>query len=112
MTLTALGRLAWAASRRPFVKSDLIPLLDQIGDGLDSAHAEGIIHRDIKPQNIMVTFKGQVKILDFGIARLSTSEMTQMGEFLGTPRYASPEQIRGMGVDHHSDLFSLAVLSW
>src|SRR5690349_16452853 len=71
-----------------------VTLLSKVASGLDYAHQRGVVHRDIKPANLMLTMSGGVKILDFGIARFATSEMTSMGgSMLGTPHYMSPEQI-------------------
>ncbi len=78
--------------------------------GLHFAHQRGFIHRDIKPGNIMLSFRGEVKIMDFGIVRRIDSELTQTGAFLGTPSYMSPEQLKGLGVTPRSDLFALGVL--
>jgi len=85
-------------------------ILRQIALGLGFAHQRGYIHRDIKPGNIMVSHRGEVKIMDFGIVRRVDSELTQTGAFLGTPSYMSPEQLRGQNVTPLSDLFSLGVL--
>lgn len=78
--------------------------------GLEHAHQAGIVHRDVKPANIVVLKNGQVKIVDFGIARLGASAMTQTGVVLGTIMYMSPEQVQGQPVDQRSDIFSLGVV--
>jgi eukaryotic-like serine/threonine-protein kinase len=78
--------------------------------GLDYAHQHGVVHRDIKPGNIVVLKNGQVKIVDFGIARVGVSSMTRTGVVLGTVMYMSPEQVQGQTVDPRSDVFSLGVV--
>lgn len=86
---------------------DRVRILAQIAEGLGYAHTKGVVHRDVKPANIMVTTSGQVKILDFGLARVATREtITRRGVILGTPDYMSPEQAMGKGVDPRSDVFS------
>ena len=87
-------------------------VMDQVCDGLAFAHTKGVIHRDLKPGNIHVTKSGQVKIVDFGLARLSGSDMTRSGMIMGTPHYMSPEQVRGEKVDTRSDIFSLGALCY
>ena len=82
-----------------------------LAGALQSAHLAGVVHRDIKPANILVReADGAVKITDFGVARIPTSELTQSGDSIGSPAYMSPEQLRGGEVDGRSDLFSLAVI--
>ena len=87
-----------------------IDLAAQIGDGLSYAHSKGVVHRDVKPANIILTADKQAKITDFGIARMEESNLTRKGQLLGTPNYMSPEQIQGQPVDHRADLFSLGVM--
>ena len=84
----------------------------QVASTLNYAHEKGIVHRDIKPSNIIFNADGQVKITDFGIARIedsSATQQTQAGDILGTPSYMSPEQVKGKRVDGRSDLYSLGV---
>ncbi|HKO04630.1 MAG TPA: protein kinase, partial [Candidatus Acidoferrales bacterium] len=100
----------------PDTKTPFLQLLDlgiQMAEALDFAHRSGVVHRDIKPQNILVTKGGRAKIADFGIARLEGTELTQEGTSLGTPSFMSPEQFRGGAIDGRTDIFSLgAVLYW
>jgi eukaryotic-like serine/threonine-protein kinase len=90
---------------------DSLAIVAQAVAGLAYAHSRGVIHRDIKPPNLMVTDSGLLKIMDFGIARVrGTQRLTRAGQMFGTLLYASPEQIRGNDVDERSDLYSLAVV--
>ena len=89
---------------------EVLKISIKIADALKAAHQNGIIHRDIKPQNIMVTPQGDVKVTDFGIAKAATSgTATATGETLGSVHYLSPEQARGAEVDARSDLYSLGI---
>jgi serine/threonine-protein kinase len=90
--------------------SQAVAVIDQVLSALDYAHGLGVVHRDVKPANIMLMADGRVKMTDFGIARLDSSELTQRDSVLGTPSYMSPEQCRGEVVDARSDLFSAGVV--
>ena len=96
----------------PFAKSEeAINIAAQIGEALQEAHAKGIVHRDIKADNIMLTSKGQPKVMDFGLAKLKGSlKLTRTSSTVGTLGYMAPEQIQGGEVDHRSDIFSFGVL--
>src|SRR5689334_18360307 len=110
-------------SRAPLALSETLNISMQIADALAAAHKAGIIHRDIKPENIMLRPDGYVKVLDFGLAKLSEQATpavaaeaptiqvrTGSGIVIGTAGYMSPEQARGLGVDHRSDIFSLGAV--
>ena len=86
--------------------------LEQLCSGLHFAHRAGIIHRDVKPANVMVDTEGMVRILDFGIARIEGSALTQGGALLGSVNYMSPEQMLGRSIDHRSDIFSVGLLAY
>jgi hypothetical protein len=88
----------------------LLELLTQVARALAYAHGHGIVHRDVKPANIMVTMNGQAKLSDFGIAKLEGTSMTIAGQVMGTPAFMSPEQCMGTGVDPRSDIFSLGAV--
>ena len=88
----------------------ILPIYDQICSALDHAHRNKVVHRDVKPANIMILHNGLVKVTDFGIAKMMDMGMTQAGQILGTPNYMSPEQVKGRQIDGRSDIFSLGVI--
>jgi len=89
---------------------DQLAVMEQVLDGLAFAHSKEVVHRDLKPGNIHIQPNGQIKILDFGLARLGSSEMTQAGVVMGTPNYMSPEQVLGDKIDARSDIFSIGAV--
>lgn len=114
--------LAARINSQPLKISEIVEISSQIADALEEANSKGITHRDIKPANVMLTPRGQVKVLDFGLAKItpalspssdsnvSTMARTQSGVVMGTVPYMSPEQALGKEIDHRSDLFSLGVV--
>ncbi len=111
-----LEYVAGEALNRKLAREKKLPLTQalqfaaEIAEALDYAHAQGVIHRDIKPGNILITQDGHPKIADFGIAKLNLAHFTLPGKVLGTPAYMAPEQLAGEGADGRSDLFSLGVI--
>jgi len=96
-----------------FEARELVRMMCELLSALDYAHQAGIVHRDIKPANIMLDGQSRVKLMDFGVARITHSERThhtQVGTMVGTPSYMSPEQVQGLEVDHRSDLFSSGIV--
>jgi eukaryotic-like serine/threonine-protein kinase len=93
-----------------FPMPEVVRIMSEMLDALDHAHSHGVVHRDMKPANLILLDNGRVKVADFGIARVEASELTQTGTVLGTPTYMSPEQFMGHPVDGRSDLFSCGVI--
>jgi len=107
VTGTNLQELLAGGGRLPIPQ--VADVARQMADALDYAHGCGVVHRDIKPGNIVLTTGGQVKVLDFGIARAPSGDSTKPGRMLGTPNYMAPEQVTGATVDGRADQFSLSV---
>jgi serine/threonine-protein kinase len=107
-----LSELVEEAPNRQMPSRATVGIARQICRGLQAAHEQGIIHRDIKPQNVLIDAKGEVKLMDFGIARMAEAPeaMTQAGLIVGTPHYMSPEQVQGNPLDARSDVYSMGVL--
>ena len=97
-------------ARGPLPISDAIDATRQVLAALRFAHRKGVVHRDIKPHNVMADADGRLKVTDFGIARAGVSQMTEAGSIIGTAQYLSPEQARGAAVDQRSDLYSVGVV--
>src|SRR6476661_2805942 len=92
---------------RPFSLLEKIDIIRQLCCGLEFAHDNAVVHRDVKPANIWLCTDGTVKLLDFGIAKSDQSAITALDEVMGSPSYMSPEQIAGRGVDRRTDIFSV-----
>jgi serine/threonine protein kinase/Tfp pilus assembly protein PilF len=106
-----LRKIVGANGRSPLPIEEIIEYAGQIASGLQAAHERGVIHRDIKSANIMITKKGQVKIMDFGLAKVrGGAQLTRVGTRLGTAAYMSPEQARGEEVGERSDIWSFGVV--
>jgi serine/threonine-protein kinase len=87
-------------------------IIGQLLDALGHAHAAGVIHRDVKPSNILINNDGRIKISDFGIARIESSQLTQVGDVLGTPHYMAPEQFMGTDIGLQADLYAVGVIAY
>jgi len=97
-------------SKPPLGLPEISRIVAEIADALDYAHSMGVVHRDVKPANILLAPNGSPKVMDFGVARMESSNLTVEGQFIGTPNFMSPEQVLGKKVDGRSDIFSLGVL--
>ncbi len=102
----SLGAVIATARRLPWQRA--VGITFQLADALEFAHRNQVIHRDVKPANVIIQDGDAVKILDFGIAKLANSELTVPGTFIGSPRYLAPESFRGARIDYRADQFSLA----
>ncbi len=94
----------------PLTPSEAVRIGTEIADALEYAHQLGVIHRDVKPANILIRKDGAAKIADFGVARLESSDLTHTGQWVGSPAYMSPEQAQGLPADSRSDIFALGVV--
>ena len=99
--------LKHAMAQHKLSSAEKLSVMEQISEGLAYAHSQDLVHRDLKPANIHLLPGGKVKIMDFGLARMSGSDMTSTGTVMGTPHYMSPEQVRGQKADARSDVFAL-----
>lgn len=106
----SLEKLLLSKEDRKLPPQEALQLALEVAEALDCAHSRGVIHRDVKPANILLTKDGHAKIADFGVAKLNLASATVSGRTLGTPAYMSPEQLNGDPVDGRSDLFSLGVI--
>ncbi|HZM48238.1 MAG TPA: protein kinase [Burkholderiales bacterium] len=95
-----------------FALKEIGEVIRQLLDGLGYAHDQGVVHRDIKPSNLLVNADGRIKISDFGIARLDSSTLTQVGEIMGSPGYMAPEQFLGTEIDACSDIYSVGIIAY
>src|SRR5262245_40874859 len=122
MELVEGKRLSELISAEGMDPESFLKIAIQIAEAISAAHGKGIIHRDLKPANILISQEGRVKILDFGLAKVSdsvwnagvtqfpTRELTQEGMIVGTIPYMSPEQLQGRSIDHRTDIFSLGII--
>jgi serine/threonine-protein kinase len=104
------GLREYLSRKATFDIGQIVAIMSQLLHALDFAHERGVVHRDVKPANLILTAGGQLKVADFGIARIDTSNLTNAGMVMGTPSYMSPEQCQGKEVDKRSDLFSAGVV--
>ncbi|RMG48177.1 MAG: serine/threonine protein kinase [Acidobacteria bacterium] len=103
---------AWAASRRRIPLGQALDLAAGVAAGLAAAHRLGIVHRDVKPENVLIDAEGRPRLVDFGIARQGDVHLTREGLVIGSPAYMAPEQIRGEATDQRADLYALGILTY
>jgi eukaryotic-like serine/threonine-protein kinase len=103
---------SYLSCRGPMEPEEMLSVVAPLAGALDYAHARGVVHRDVKPANIMMTARGVPKLMDFGLAHLEATVLTQAGQSLGSPAYMSPEQVQGLEPTPRADLYSLAVVSY
>lgn len=99
-------------NKAKFDLAEIGEIIRQLLDGLGYAHAQGVVHRDVKPSNILINDDGRIKISDFGIAHLDSSSLTQVGEIMGSPGYMSPEQFTGDEPDARTDIYAAGVIAY
>jgi tetratricopeptide (TPR) repeat protein/predicted Ser/Thr protein kinase len=105
--------LSSVLEERKLAPEEVVKILRQVCAALEAAHLEGVVHRDLKPQNVMLEASGRVVVMDFGLARsMEATGLTQAGAIMGTPAYMSPEQARGIPADERSDIFSLGIIAY
>jgi serine/threonine protein kinase len=112
MQCVEAGTLADLLQGRPLPDEQIQRIVAQVGDALDYAHSQGIVHRDVKPSNVLIDERGNCQLTDFGIAKIveGATHLTRTGGTVGTPAYMSPEQIRGETLDGRSDIYSLGIV--
>jgi serine/threonine-protein kinase len=102
----------WAEARRPIPLGRALEIVAGVAAGLAAAHRLGIVHRDVKPENVLLDGEGRPRLVDFGIARQGDVHLTREGLVMGSPAYMAPEQIRGQAADQRADLYALGVLTY
>jgi len=112
MPFVESGTLADLLDEKPLPLVQIRRIVTQVGDALDYAHSQGVIHRDVKPSNVLVDQRGNCLLTDFGIAKMVEGSvyLTRTGGIVGTPAYMSPEQIQGQELDGRSDVYSLGIV--